>query len=84
MASKGQLRKASEFVKQVKVAGSIHKFDLMDKISISIPTYNQLKPYVEHRYGQYVEYNPKTKMWKAKKVTEISEGSKEFVLKESN
>ncbi|MHA2054774.1 MAG: hypothetical protein ACW99F_14400 [Candidatus Hodarchaeales archaeon] len=76
MASKGQLKNATKFVQQIQKSKSVHKFDLMDLLSISIPTYNQLKPYIEHRFGHYVTYNSKTKMWTAKKVTDVTEGSK--------
>lgn len=74
MASKGQLKSATKFVQQIQKDGTINKFDLMDKLSISIPTYNQLKPYVEHRFGHYVEYDRKSKNWTAKEVVEVSEG----------
>ncbi len=71
MATKGQLKSANKFVEQIQRSQSIHKFDLMDMIGISIATYNQLKPYIEYRFGHNVGYDPKTKMWTAKKVVEI-------------
>jgi len=77
MATKGQLKIATLFVQQIqKETNPINKFDLMDKLSMSISTYNQLKPYVEHRYGQYVEYNRKSQSWTSKEVIDVSEGSK--------
>jgi hypothetical protein len=76
MASKGQLKSATKFVQQIQKQKSINKFDLMDKLSISIPTYNQIKPYIEHRFGHYVEYDKKSKNWIAKEVIEFSEANK--------
>jgi len=82
MATKGQLKKATEWVQLIQKEGRINKFDLMDKLSISIATYNQSKPYIEHRYGHYVEYEKSSKDWIKKEVTE-TEASKEMVKYES-
>ena len=76
MASKGQLKNATRFVQQIQKDKIINKFDLMDKLSISIATYNQIKPYVEHRFGHYVEYDRKSKNWAAKEVIDVSEANK--------
>lgn len=78
MASKGQIKKAHAFVQLIQKEGSINKFDLMDKLSISIATYNQLKPYVEYRYGHYVEYVKESKTWRKKEVLEESTASQEM------
>ena len=75
MASKGQMKNATKFVQQIQKDKIINKFDLMDKLSISIPTYNQIKPYVEHRFGHHVEYDRKSKNWTAKEVIEFSEAN---------
>ena len=75
MAATAQLKKATQFVQIIQKEGSIHKYDLMDKMSMGIPSYDQLKPYIEYRYGHYVEYIPKTKHWMAKEVIE-TEASK--------
>ena len=76
MATALLLKNATKMLQRIQKDGTIHKFDLMDKLSWSISTYNQMKPYVEHRYNQYVEYDSKNKIWKAKIVTDLSEGSK--------
>jgi len=68
MASKGQLKMAHRFVEKVQKESPIHKFDLMDLMGISIATYNSIKPYVEHRFPHYVEYDKKDKVWRAKEV----------------
>ena len=75
MATKGQLRNATRWVQHVQKEKSIHKFDLMDKLSMSIATYNQLKPYIEHRFGHLVDYDRKSGVWSAKIVTEVTEAS---------
>ena len=77
MATKGQLKNATKFVTTIQKDKSIHKFDLMDKLSMSIAMYNQLKPYVEYRFGHLVEYHKQSKTWRAKKVEGISEGDKD-------
>lgn len=75
MATAILLKNAHKMISLVQKEGNIHKFDLMDKLSWSISTYNQMKPYVEHRYNQYLEYDRKSQTWKSKKIEEISEGS---------
>lgn len=70
MATKGQLKMANKFVRQIQSDSPINKFDLMDKLSISISTYNQLKPYIEHRFGHHVEYDRKSQNWTKKIVIE--------------
>jgi len=77
MATKGQLKTATKFITMIQKDNPIHKYDLMDKLSMSIAMYNQLKPYVEHRYGHLVEYSRVTKKWTAKEVKDLSEGDKE-------
>jgi len=76
MATKGQLKNAHKFVQMIQKSSPIHKFDLMDKLSISIATYNQLKPYIEYRFDNLVGYDRKSAMWTSKKVINVSEGTK--------
>ena len=71
MATKGQLKIANRFVRQIQTDSPINKFDLMDKLSMSISTYNQLKPYIEHRFAHHVEYDKQSKSWIKKQVIEI-------------
>ena len=63
MATKTMLKKGSTLIGIIQREGSIHKFDLIDKASISLSTYNQMKPYIEYRYAQYVKYDEKTGIW---------------------
>jgi hypothetical protein len=63
MATKTMLKKGSNLIGIIQREGSIHKFDLIDKASISLSTYNQMKPYLEYRYAQYVRYDEKTGIW---------------------
>lgn len=69
MATKTMLKKGSTLIGIIQREGSIHKFDLIDKASISLSSYNQMKPYIEYRYAQYVRYDEKTGIWS--KVEEI-------------
>ena len=80
MATAILLKNALKMISLIQKEKTIHKFDLMDKLSMSISTYNQIKPYVEHRYGQYVHYDRKSQTWTAQTITEMSEGS--IVIKE--
>jgi len=57
------LKKGSTLIGIIQREGSIHKFDLIDKASISLSSYNQMKPYLEYRYSQYVRYDEKTGIW---------------------
>lgn len=75
MATAILLKNAHKMVSFIQKEKTIHKFDLMDKLSMSISTYNQMKPYVEHRYGHYVSYDRKSQTWTANIVTELTEGS---------
>ena len=77
MATKGQLKNATKFVTTIQKNRAIHKFDLMDNLSMSIATYNQIKPYVEYRFGHLVDYDRKSKVWTAKEVKEMSLGDEE-------
>lgn len=63
MATKTMLKKGSTLIGIIQREGSIHKFDLIDKASISLSSYNQMKPYIEYRYAQYVRYDEKTGIW---------------------
>ena len=75
MATAILLKNAHKMISLVQKEKNIHKFDLMDKLSWSISTYNQMKPYIEHRYNQYLEYDRKSQIWTAKVITEATEGS---------
>lgn len=63
MATKTLLRNGMKIISIIQRDGPIHKFDLMDKASISLSTYQQIKPYLEHRYGHHISYDRRTGMW---------------------
>jgi len=54
----------------VKECKEISKYDLMDKLRISVPQYNQMKGYVENRQSEVIEYDKPTQTWKYKGNTE--------------
>jgi len=54
----------------VKEYKEISKYDLMDKLRISVPQYNQMKGYVENRQIEVIEYDKSTQTWKYKGNTE--------------
>ena len=59
-----QLRIVTKWTNVVLEAGEIHKYDLMDKLQITITQYNQLKGYVEHKQDGIIEYSKRTGLWK--------------------
>ncbi len=59
-----QLRIVTKWTNVVLEAGEIHKYDLMDKLQITITQYNQLKGYVEHKQDGIIEYDKRTGLWK--------------------
>ncbi len=78
MATKTLLKNAWTLVDFIQKAGTegIHKFDLMDKASMSISQFDKMSPYLKHRFSNKVEYNQKSQKWFPLK-------SKEFVDKEN-
>lgn len=80
MATKTLLKNAASLLKIIQVEGDIHKFDLMDKASMSLSTFEKILPYLKHRFGQYFDYDSKTGMIKKKIVLEVSEAQKEITL----
>lgn len=43
--------------------GSIHKFDLISKLGMSLSSYEKFKPWFEHTYRETVMYDIQTKKW---------------------
>lgn len=67
MASKAQMALANRLLEAVKRAGTINKFDLMDKESVSIAQWNQISAWFKHRFIDglnLLEYDKKTKNFK--------------------
>lgn len=47
----------------IKKHRRINKYDLMDEARISISTYEKIKPWIEHKFPNFVKYDQKTKGW---------------------
>lgn len=76
MATKEQVTLANSLLGIIQREGRINKFDLMDKASIGISTYNQISAWFKHRYQDTVhavEYESKTKSWIWKGTNESKE-----------
>ena len=54
----------------VKEHKEINKYDLMEKLKITVAQYNQMKGFVEYRQGEVIEYDKPTQNWKYKGITE--------------
>jgi len=50
----------------VKEKKEINKFDLMDKLRISVGQYNQMKGFVEYKQSEVIEYDKPNQTWKYK------------------
>lgn len=51
-------------VYQIKTAGTIHEFDLIDVLDMSIWSYKGIKPWFRHRFEHTVQFDPKMKTWR--------------------
>ena len=78
MATKSLLKNGMCLVQHIQREGTIHKFDLMDKASMSQSSFEKLAPYIKHRWGQYFEYNRKTGIYT--KTVVINQDTGEEIL----
>ena len=62
--NRGQAKLANRMVYEIKKAGTIHEFDLIDLIDLSIWTYRAIKRWFMHRYEHTVRFDPKMKTWR--------------------
>ena len=53
-------KKMNNILKETK---RIHKFDLVDRLSISLSLYEKYKPWYEYHYTEYARYDKPTKNW---------------------
>ncbi len=70
--NRGQAKLANRMVYEIKKAGIIHEFDLIDLIDLSIWTYRAIKRWFMHRYEHTVQYNPKMKTWRYLPKNDVS------------
>lgn len=59
---KTDIKICTKIVRLVRKKGDIHLFDLIDELDISINQWNLVKPYLLHRYVEYIRYDKKTRM----------------------
>ena len=57
-------------VYQIKEAGTIHEFDLIDMLDMSINSYKVIKPWFRYRFEHTVQFDPKMKTWRYLPVKE--------------
>lgn len=66
MATVSQFSLANRIIATIhKHPEGIDRFDLMDSphIKISISNYNNIKPWLEHRYSGSIRYDKRLKKW---------------------
>ena len=59
---------------EIKKAGTIHEFDLIDMLDLSIHSYKVIKPWFRHRFEHVVQFDPKMKTWRYLPVNEEENG----------
>jgi len=62
--NRGQAKLANRMVFEIKKADTIHEFDLIDMLDLSIHSYKVIKPWFRHRYEHTVQFDPKMKTWR--------------------
>jgi len=65
-----QFQLMNNWTRIVKEHKEINKFDLMDKLRITVGQYNQMKGFVEHKQSEVIEYDKPTQTWKYKGISE--------------
>ena len=61
---RGQARTANKIIEQIKTSGPIHEYDLIDLLNISVASYEKIRPWILHRYGDTVDFDKKTRQWR--------------------
>jgi len=61
-----QIQLMNNWTLLVKQYGEINKYDLMEKLKITVAQYNQMKGFVENRQSEVIEYDKPSQMWKYK------------------
>ena len=47
----------------VRDAGNIHRWDLKDRLSITVNDYYRLSSYILYKFSNDLEYNKKSQIW---------------------
>lgn len=79
--NRGQAKLANRMVFQIKESETIHEFDLIDMLDMSIWQYKAIKSWFKHRFEHTVQFDPKMKTWRYLPVT--SENKVESVKSEN-
>ena len=63
MTRSNEIKTMTRMIQIILKQGSIHNFDLREKLNISKSQYNSIKPDLERQFGWQVKYNKQTKSW---------------------
>ena len=63
MGRSNEIRIMQRMIREIVKHGTIHNFDLREKLNISKSQYNTIKPDLERRFHWQVIYNKQTKCW---------------------
>jgi len=74
--NRGQAKLANRMVFQIKESGTIHEFDLIDILDMSIWQYKAIKAWFKHRFEHTVQFDSKMKTWRYLVVTDEKSGDR--------
>jgi len=63
MTRSSEIKIMTRMIQIILKQGTIHNFDLREKLNISKSQYNSVKPDLERQFGWQVRYNKQTKCW---------------------
>ena len=63
MTRSSEIKIMTRMINMIEKKGSIHNFDLREKLNISKSQYNSIKPDLERQFSWRVRYNKQTKCW---------------------
>jgi hypothetical protein len=61
--SRGHFKQANKMIYEIKKAGRINEYDLIDIVEMSIWSYKTIKPWFAYRFRETVVYDKKNKEW---------------------
>ena len=63
MTRSSEIKIMTRMIQIILKQGTIHNFDLREKLNLSKSQYNSVKPDLERQFGWQVRYNKSTKCW---------------------
>ena len=63
MTRSSEIKIMTRMILMIEKKGSIHNYDLREKLNLSKSQYNSIKPDLERQFGWRVRYNKQTKCW---------------------